>query len=61
MNTQVKFIVKILFFSTIISIAIKYGGQLLPIQPTNTIALVLVLLPPSILAILLLKSAKLSA
>jgi hypothetical protein len=60
MDTQVGFIVKILFFSTIISIAIKYGGRLLPIQPNTTIALVLVLLPSSILAILLLKSTRLS-
>ncbi len=53
MNTQAGFIGKILFFSTIISISIKYGGQLIPLAPTNSIALTIVLLPSLVVALTL--------
>ncbi len=53
MNTQVAFIGKILFVSTVISVLIKYGGQLIPFTPTNSIALTIVLLPSLLVALTL--------
>ena len=52
MNNQIGFIFKIAIASLLLSVIIKYGGQMLPLTPTNTIALVIVLLPSIILAIL---------
>ena len=53
MNSKIGFIVKIAIASLLLSLLIKYGGQTLPIIPTNTIALTIVLLPSIILAIIL--------
>ena len=52
MNNQIGFIFKIAIASLLLSVIIKYGGQMLPLTPTNTIALVIVLLPSIILAII---------
>ncbi len=53
MTTQAGFIGKILFFSLILSIMIKYGGQLLSLSPNLTIVLTMVLLPTIIVALTL--------
>lgn len=53
MNDTVAFVVKILIYSTILSVLIKYGGQLLPISPTVMIAIAAILLPSIIIAIAL--------
>ena len=53
MNTQAGFISKILFFSAVISIVIKYGGQLVSFAPTNSIALTIVFLPSLLVALTL--------
>ncbi len=53
MTTQAGFIGKILFFSLILSITIKYGGQLLSLSPTLAIVLTMVLLPTVIVALTL--------
>ncbi len=53
MNTQVGFVLKILLFSTGLSILIKYGGQLIPIRPTASLALIIVLLPSLIIGLVL--------
>ena len=45
MNTQIGFILKILLLSTALSFLIKYGGQLIPIPQTNTVAIAIVLFP----------------
>ena len=45
MNTQTGFIFKIFLVSTILSVLIKYGGESIPIEPTTTTAITLVLLP----------------
>lgn len=58
MNDTVAFLVKILIFSAVLSVAIKYGGQLLSISPTNKIAIVAILLPSIIVAIALSWRAK---
>lgn len=50
MNAQVGFIGKIIFFSTLISLLIKYGGQLVSFSPTNSTALIIVLLPSLLVA-----------
>jgi glucose-6-phosphate-specific signal transduction histidine kinase len=47
------FIIKVFALSTLISIAIKYGGSYLPIAETNTTALIVVLLPSILMAIAL--------
>jgi hypothetical protein len=52
MNSSIGFIFKIAIASLILSALIKYGGQLLPLTPTNTIALIIVLLPSVILALI---------
>ena len=46
------FILKIAIASLLLSEIIKYGGRLLPISPTNTLALIIVILPSVILAII---------
>ncbi len=53
MNDTVAFVVKIFIFSTVLSVVIKYGGQLLPISPTVIIAIAAILLPSIIIAIAL--------
>ena len=53
MNSKLVFIFKIAIASLFLSVIIKYGGQTLPIIPTNTIALTIVLLPSIILAVIL--------
>lgn len=53
MNGQFGFLVKVFLFSTALSLAIKYGGALLPATPTATNALIGVMLPTLILAIAL--------
>ncbi|PPS44158.1 hypothetical protein [Chroococcidiopsis sp. TS-821] len=50
---QTGFIFKILLLSAVISVLIKYGGAYLPILPTATNALVIVLLPSIVMAIAL--------
>ncbi len=46
------FILKIAIASLLLSELIKYGGRLLPISPNNTLALIIVILPSLILAII---------
>lgn len=53
MTTQAGFIGKILFFSLILSIMIKYGGQLVALSPNLVIVLTMVLLPTVIVALTL--------
>ncbi len=53
MNDTVAFVVKILICSTVLSVVIKYGGQLLPISPTVAIAIAAILLPSIIVAVVL--------
>ena len=53
MNETVAFVVKIFIVSTIFSVVIKYGGRLLPINPTLMIAIITILLPSIIVAIAL--------
>ncbi|MCC0179050.1 hypothetical protein I4641_18945 [Waterburya agarophytonicola K14] len=53
MNSQTGFIIKILLFSTALSVLIKYGGRYLPIQPTNAIATIIVILPSLIIGLIL--------
>ncbi len=53
MNDTVAFVSKIFVVSTILSVLVKYGGQLLPISPTVTIAIAAILLPSIIVAIAL--------
>lgn len=53
MNDAVAFIVKIFILSTVLSLSIKYGGQLLSIAPTEKIAIAAILLPSIIVALAL--------
>ncbi|MGF1539432.1 MAG: hypothetical protein ACFCU5_03110 [Pleurocapsa sp.] len=53
MNDKAGLIGKILFFSTLISILIKYGGRIVYLPPTNNIALLIVLLPSLVLSLTL--------
>jgi len=53
MNDTATFLVKILISSTVLSVLIKYGGQLLSINPTVKIAIAAILLPSIIVAIAL--------
>lgn len=50
---QLDFIIKILIISTILSVAIKYGGRYLPISPTNAIALTIVVMPSLVIGLIL--------
>jgi hypothetical protein len=52
MDSKIVFIIKIAIASLFLSALIKYGGQTLPISATNSIALILVLLPSIILGII---------
>ncbi|NJL81921.1 MAG: hypothetical protein HC890_01120 [Chloroflexaceae bacterium] len=40
-----QFVLKIIFFSAVSSLAIKYGGRLLPLTPTASAALMAVIIP----------------
>jgi hypothetical protein len=53
MNNQFGFLVKVLFFSALISVLIKYVAPIIPIPQSNVNALVLVLCPTVIMAVLL--------
>jgi hypothetical protein len=53
MKIQTGFIIKILLLSTGLSYLIKYGGQQIIIQPTNSLALIIVLLPSVIMGLVL--------
>ncbi|MDJ0901126.1 MAG: hypothetical protein QNJ55_20185 [Xenococcus sp. MO_188.B8] len=53
MNDTIAFVVKILIFSTLLSVLIKYGGQLLSINPTVAIVIMAILLPTIIVAVAL--------
>ena len=53
MDTQAGFILKIFLYSTGLSILIKYGGQLIVIEPTTTLVLIIVLLPSLIIGLIL--------
>lgn len=53
MNSQLFLVLKIFLISTLISILIKYGGQLIPISPNNYLAIIVVILPSLILGLLL--------
>lgn len=53
MNDSLNLVLKVLIASTLISIAIKYGGPFLPIPATSAVALGIVLLPTVIMAIAL--------
>uniref|UniRef100_A0A832H2D9 Uncharacterized protein n=1 Tax=Oscillatoriales cyanobacterium SpSt-402 TaxID=2282168 RepID=A0A832H2D9_9CYAN len=50
---MVGFILKVFVVSTLISIAIKQGGPYLPVAATNTTALVTVITPSILFAVLL--------
>ncbi|MUL37173.1 hypothetical protein [Gloeocapsopsis dulcis] len=50
---QTGFVFKVLLLSTVISVLIKYGGSYLPLSPTSTPALIVVLLPSIVMAIAL--------
>jgi hypothetical protein len=52
MNSNFGFILKIAIASLVVSALIKYGGQLLPLASSNSIALIIVLLPSIILALI---------
>lgn len=45
-SNAVKFLLKVMVVSALISLGIKYIGPLLPIPPVSAIALMVVLLPP---------------
>lgn len=49
-----RFVLKVVLVSAAISIAIKYGGPWLPLSPTTSVALAMVLLPSFLLGGLLL-------
>jgi hypothetical protein len=53
MNSNIGFILKVLFMSIALSLAIKYGGPMLSIPSTAAIALIAVFTPSIILAALL--------
>lgn len=53
MSDQISFLFKILIFSLILSVSIKYGGRYVPLQPTNVTALTIVLMPSLIIGLIL--------
>lgn len=53
MGTQVSFLLKVLIFSAVISVLIKYAGPSLPISATLVNTLIAVLTPTLVLAIAL--------
>jgi hypothetical protein len=54
MYSQIGFIIKVLIFSTVLSVAIVYVGPLLAIAPTKFNALLAILIPIPILVVALL-------
>ena len=52
MNSTFGFILKVLLASTALSLVIKYGGPLLAVPATSTSALISVLLPTAVLAMI---------
>lgn len=52
MDSDIGFIFKIVLASLVLSALIKYGGQLLTVNPTNNIALIIVLFPSVVLILL---------
>ncbi len=53
MDTQTGFLIKVLLLSIALSFLIKYGGRYVPIQPTNAIATIIVILPSLIIGFIL--------
>lgn len=53
MNSQTAFIIKILLYAAVISIFIKLSGRFISLNPTASLALVIVLLPSLIVALTL--------
>jgi len=53
MDNKPAFILKVLILSTLISVAIKYGGPSLHLPATATSALIAVLLPTAVVGLLL--------
>lgn len=53
MNSQAGFIFKVLLLSTGLSIAIKYGGRYLPLEPNNLLAASVVCLPSLLIGLIL--------
>jgi len=53
MDTQTGFIIKILLVSTALSVLVKYGGRYVPIEPTNAIATIIVILPSLVIGFVL--------
>ena len=53
MASQFNFLTKVVLLSTLLSVLIKYGGMRLPLNPTQTNALIAIFLPPSIVALAL--------
>ncbi|ELS03349.1 hypothetical protein Xen7305DRAFT_00030710 [Xenococcus sp. PCC 7305] len=58
MNDNISFLVKIFVLSSFLSILVKYGGQLLSLSPTVSIAIAAILLPSIILALTLIWKAQ---
>ena len=52
MDSDIGFILKIAIASLVLSALIKYGGKLLTVNPTNNIALIIVLFPSVVLILL---------
>ncbi|MFW6264289.1 MAG: hypothetical protein ACOC3E_02070 [Cyanobacteriota bacterium] len=52
-NSGLGFILKVFAASTLLSVLVKYGGRYLPVAPTSLNALVIVLLPTVVMAIVL--------
>jgi hypothetical protein len=53
MNDRFSFILKILIFSAILSYGVKYGGRLLPLEPSTINALLGIIVPPAIMGLAL--------
>jgi hypothetical protein len=53
MSTQAGFVLKIFLLSAVVSLAIKYGGEYLWLEPTTMTALAIVLLPSLIIGSIL--------
>jgi type III secretory pathway component EscS len=53
MNHQLNFIVKILIVSAILSLLVKYGGPVLPLEPSSFNAFFGIFVPPTIMGLAL--------
>lgn len=53
LDTSVGLVLKVLVLSTLLSVAIKYMGPILPIPATNTAALIITLIPTLIMGVVL--------